>query len=880
MARLARAVAAAGCLAMVEAGAAALAATADLPTARLGVATYPTGPQPRWTTLADGPWVSGSTKPSCARQEGAPGVFVDTAGETYISGFAEVSDRYFLLKYSTDGELLWQRSFVSPYYSPIAALLLYRNSGEPRVGLVIPAEFGYSVKVFMSDGTESWSSTLAADSYREPYSASAAAFSEDGHVYVVGSRDNGTGFIARHSEGGSSDWVTEEPEMPIQRLALVGDSGVVAASSGHWSPDGVRPAILRYDAQGNRVWIRDQLEGADTQFFPGSLDVGASGEIHVAGGACEDSVCRPAIATLNADGTYRWFDRPAGLPGSEESFRSLAVGDGKLHGLIDRADSNDDFVDIVTYSETGQFLGVQTLGPFEQLASAAPMVDSLGWLRFTGRILSGGQLGYLLATLSPEAVLSWTNYSPGSVAVLGGCDLAEGPGAHLLMVGSESRAADLDIFVGSFETSGAPIWHRREPDLESPNDRAGWPGGPPRQSASALSASDGSYWVVGDSRRGQTNRTQPVGWHFSSAGALLGAVAPFGQTGYPQPVTGAVALPDGGMAMAGSTSQGVQIPFVAGYSAVHEEIFRLTDTAADRGLSRDLFRRANGELLVTEYAHSEGAWHTDVVRLSPAGVPLERVEAGASRMVPHASVFAADESVWVVGGPLDTATQDCGIAGVSPENTPLWSEFFGDAVLHDFCSSIDALDGRIVLGGQVAGAAVVKSFTTDGALEWSVEGAVEAGEAWGRIDEIVLDADGNLYLSGARIQSFETRMAKLSPAGEPLWSLPGGFLSATILRFAVAADGAVYALRQPGIGFPELYHFDGAGEVIWMSLLPQPYEAVTATADGHLILTGSTFNGHSYDLLVSVLDVAGFLFADGFESGDVTGWSGGEAVND
>jgi hypothetical protein len=256
--------------------------------------------------------------------------------------------------------------------------------------------------------------------------------------------------------------------------------------------------------------------------------------------------------------------------------------------------------------------------------------------------------------------------------------------------------------------------------------------------------------------------------------------------------------------------------------------------------------------------------------LSSTGEPLERIEAGAVRMVPNASVFAADESVWVVGGPLDSDTQDCSLAGVSPDGGPLWSQVSGDPVLHDFCSAVDALAGRIVLGGSVAGAAVVKSFTANGVLEWSVEGAVEPGEAWGRVDEVVLDGDGNLYLSGAKIQTFELRLAKLSPAGEPLW----------ILRFAVGTGGDVYALRQPGIGAPELYRFDGAGEVIWMSSLAQPYDAVVATADGRLLLTGSMFNGHSDDLLVSVFDVAGFLFADGFESGDVTGWSGGESLNE
>ena len=100
------------------------------------------------------------------------------------------------------------------------------------------------------------------------------------------------------------------------------------------------------------------------------------------------------------------------------------------------------------------------------------------------------------------------------------------------------------------------------------------------------------------------------------------------------------------------------------------------------------------------------------------------------------------------------------------------------------------------------------------------------------------------------------------------------------MSFAVGAGGAVFALHEPTNGPLSLYRLTSDGEVSWETSLQLPYKTVTATADGHLILTGSTFNGHSYDLLVSVFDVTDFLFADGFESGDVTGWSGGASMND
>ncbi len=306
------------------------AAPSELMTVAGDATLHPAGPQPLWTTLADGPWISGNAKPTCALRDASPGIFVDSTGEFYVSGVATSSDRYFLLKFGADGDLLWQKGFEPGAGNPSAPLLFHRSSGEPRIGIVVPAVLGYSVRTFRSDGTDAWTSTLQSESNREPYSATAAVFSEDGHVYVAGARRSPWSFVARHSGDGPADWAIDEAVGSLYGLALTGLSGVVTASAGYGLP-----AILRYDLQGMRIWQRELVDEEGGQYFAGSLQVEAGGQIFFAGSYCAEAPCRPALGSLDAGGGWLWSSVPEVAPGSEATFGSFAVGGGKVHGSGD-----------------------------------------------------------------------------------------------------------------------------------------------------------------------------------------------------------------------------------------------------------------------------------------------------------------------------------------------------------------------------------------------------------------------------------------------------------------------------------------------------------------------------------------------------------------
>ncbi len=75
-----------------------------------------------------------------------------------------------------------------------------------------------------------------------------AAFSDDGHVYVVGYRDYDPGFIARHSGDGAADWVSDRGRSrAFAAWRSPASPASVIASSGYGLP-----TIVRYDAAGRR----------------------------------------------------------------------------------------------------------------------------------------------------------------------------------------------------------------------------------------------------------------------------------------------------------------------------------------------------------------------------------------------------------------------------------------------------------------------------------------------------------------------------------------------------------------------------------------------------------------------------------------------------
>ncbi len=870
---LAGAIALAGWFAIAGTGVAALAATAGVATTTLGVETYPTGPQPRWSTLADGPRLSGNARPSCDSEHLGRAVAVDDNGDTYVSGLAAESNRFFLLKFSAMGDLLWQREFDSAAEMPLVPLLLHRESGEPRVGLVVPEYLGYSVHTFSSGGVPAWSSTLVPVlPESRAFDAWSAAFSTDGFIYVVGYRDYGSGFIARHSGDGAADWVRIESGVELRGVEVAGNNGIVG-----WGYGLDAPTVVRYDALGSRLWLQPLTDDEGWTFDAWDLEVARADRVYFGGYACKDGDCRPALGALSSDGSWLWSQiQPAGT-GYEEGFRSLSVGSDTLHGLLDRSSSGEEFIDVLSFKASGESLGVESLGPFAAANGGESFVDSRGWLQFAGSVAVAGEGRLLLGSRSPAGAVQFVVHTETSLAEVGGCDLAAASNRGLIVVGGKRTGfpASSHLFIGAFSSPGSLTWTGHEPDMTSPGDGPGSRMGPDRKGPAVHRAPDGTFWVVGGSSSpGNLQQGRPVGWRFSADGALLGTVAPFAETAFRQWVDSSVVAADSGMAMAGGANAGTRFPFVAAFSSGLAETMRYVDEAGGSGWASAVHQAGNGDLLVAQRSF-------ELLRISPTGELLNRVTEDSIAYLLNDSVVAEDDTVWMVGsGQAADLEVDCVVAGISPTDGLVWSRTFGLAGVSETCSAVDARAGRVVAGGRRSAGPFVVSYDATGAVEWSLEGATGFGEPWTSIGQVLLDSAGNTWVAG-RIQIVGApSLAKISPSGLLLWATGFDEQTSEPPRFDLDEDGRCFALVDPPSTWPVLFGVDTSGGVLWRSVLENAYSKLRVVSSGALMLTGSRNNVHSNDLLVALVYVARFLFADGFESGDVTGWSGGEAVND
>ena len=859
-------------IAFLGIGPAAVADAAVSEAQRLDEAPIPAGPQPRWTTLADGPRMDGNARPSCDSERLGRSVAVDYNGNSYVSGLARESNRYFLLKFSSGGDLLWQREFDSGELMPAVPLLLFRDSGEPRVGIVVPEYLGYSVHTFSSEGIATWSSKLVPVlPENRSFDAWSAALSVDGHVYVVGHRDFGSGFVARHSGEGEADWVKIDWDVDLRGVEVAGSSGMVG-----WGYGFDEPTIVRYDAQGDRLWVRTLTNEEGWTFAASDLEVASAGKVYFAGSACRDGECRPALGALGADGSWLWSQVLVAGSAYEHGFRALSVGSDTVHGLLDRGSLGEAFIDVLSFKTSGESLGVHSLGPFTEAYGTASFVDRREWLRFAGSIQDQGSWKLILGSLSTAGALSFSSYAEVELAEVGACDLVESSGGGLNLVGLRSGGIQQssDLVVGAFSGAGAVAWTRHEPDMTSPGDGPGSRMGPDRKGPAVQRSADGTYWVVGGtSPPGTVQRGRPVGWHFSADGFLLGTVAPFGQTGFAQWAESSAPAAGNGIVMAGATNSGTRFPFVAAFSSALAETMRYVDDEAGTGWASAVYRAGNGDFLVAQRTF-------ELLRISPTGELQNRVTEDSIAYLLNDSVVAEDDTVWMVGsGQAPDLEIDCVVAGLSPTDGLVWSRTFGLAGKTDTCSSVDSRGGQIVATGRGASGAFVLSYDADGALEWTLEGS-NFEPPWSTIGQVLFDDTGDVWVSGRTQGAGSPSLAKLSSSGTLLWALVLDEAHGDSPDFDLDARGRSFVLVEPSVGWPSLFAVDGTGIVEWVSPLGNAFRYLRVVSNGQLLLTGSRNNVHSNDLLVAVFDVADFLFADGFETGDLTGWSGGEPLYD
>ena len=219
---------------------------------------------------------------------------VDKSQNVYVTGFSKgnaTDEDYATIKYAPNGDTLWVRRYNSPTNgSDIATALAVDNSGNVYVtgySGFYPYYYYATIK-YASNGDTLWVRAYGGP-VGEYNLASALALDGSGNVYVTGVSDGGPSddyATIKYAPNGDTLWVRRyngPGNFTDAALALaVDDSGNVYVTGASY---GVFDdfATIKYAPDGDSLWVRRYNGPANSNDAANNLRVDASGNVYVTG---------------------------------------------------------------------------------------------------------------------------------------------------------------------------------------------------------------------------------------------------------------------------------------------------------------------------------------------------------------------------------------------------------------------------------------------------------------------------------------------------------------------------------------------------------------------------------------------------------------------
>jgi hypothetical protein len=278
--------------------------------------------------------------------DGTRAVGVDAAGNVYVTGASWNRTRsafdYATIKYNANGNEVWVARYSGP--EPVTSFSNRANAlvvdPEGHVYVTGATASGYTTINYDPDGNELWVANYSGLG-NVGSGASAIAVDLSGNVYVTGfssslfsSRDYAT---IKYDANGNELWVARyngPGNHDDFATALIVDAAGNVYVTG-WSSDQSTAdsdyATIKYDANGNQLWVA-RYKGPDDGYssgdFPTAIAVDTSGYVYVTGSS--ESIDSPPdtdIATIkyDANGNELWVATYKGPKYISESATSLIV---------------------------------------------------------------------------------------------------------------------------------------------------------------------------------------------------------------------------------------------------------------------------------------------------------------------------------------------------------------------------------------------------------------------------------------------------------------------------------------------------------------------------------------------------------------------------
>jgi len=325
-------------------------------------------------------------------------IAVDAVGNVLVTGkspMGRISYEYTTLKYDSEGNQLWVARYSGPVHGVnIASGMALDGAGNVYVtGGSRNIHLDYATVKYDPDGNQLWVARYSEAFYTDD-TATAIALDPAGNVYVTG----------------------------LSAYAFDGPGSVV--------PDGMGGSwylTLKYDSDGNQLWVRD-WSGGDIN-VPSAVAVDAAGNAWVTGSSSNISG-HSGYATVKYDlnGNQLWFARYRGPGSGDNSANAIALdasGNVYVTGGSDGGGSSD--YATVKYDSAGnQLWEARFRGPGSGgNAASAIALDGAGNVYVTGVSDGGGSYDYATVKYDSEGNQLWVaryedpeNRSAGAASVV------------------------------------------------------------------------------------------------------------------------------------------------------------------------------------------------------------------------------------------------------------------------------------------------------------------------------------------------------------------------------------------------------------------------------------------------------------------------------
>jgi uncharacterized delta-60 repeat protein len=250
-------------------------------------------------------------------------VATDAAGNIYATGSTLGIPDFVTVKFDPEGNQLWLRTYngtnnftdeaTSLDVTPGGTVVV---TGKSTGGI---SSYDFATIVYNTDGSVRWTQRYNSPSNGADQPAD-VVFGPNEIVYVGGfqSTSTSTDFsLVKYANDGTLLWVRTYNGPPdkgdsIKRIRLDSAGNIIVTGleqQSNFYSDGV---TIKYDANGNQLWLRRLNLVPDSEEILWTMAIGASNEVYVAG----ESAGSFAVVKYNSSGTEEWhvtFDNPGNL---------------------------------------------------------------------------------------------------------------------------------------------------------------------------------------------------------------------------------------------------------------------------------------------------------------------------------------------------------------------------------------------------------------------------------------------------------------------------------------------------------------------------------------------------------------------------------------